>query len=60
MAARAPNAVSRATFANLADTWDRLAVELECAHEFLKVMDAMEAESPLAPSAADGQTTARH
>jgi hypothetical protein len=59
-AARASNAVARATFANLADTWDRLATELESAREFLKVMETMEADSRPAPLAAGVHPPIRH
>ena len=57
-AARAPNAVAREAFANLADTWDRLAVELEGTLRLAKVIEAIEAESYLAPLAIDVQKPA--
>ena len=46
MAACADSAVERETFANLADTWERLAIELETAQSFVQAMDAIEPQRP--------------
>ena len=58
MAARSSNAVAREAFANLADTWDRLAVELEGTLRLAKVIEAIEAEGHLAPVATDAVQSA--
>ena len=59
LAAHAPNAVSRATFANLAETWDRLAAELENAQRLLDAIDSIEVEKLPEPAATGAQRLAR-
>jgi hypothetical protein len=41
LAASASNAVARESFTNLADSWERLARELECAQSFLEGFDGI-------------------
>jgi hypothetical protein len=52
MAARAPSAAARETFHNLADSWERLALQLENAQVLVKSMGAKEANRPFEPSTA--------
>ena len=60
MAARATSATARGTFENLADTWERLAMDLQCAQWFVETMDAIETEKPLEPAVTDAQKLAVH
>jgi hypothetical protein len=54
MATRATSALARETFQNLADSWERLALQLENAQVFVKLMRATEAKRAFAPSVAGG------
>jgi hypothetical protein len=54
MAARAPSAAARETFHNLADSWERLALQLENAQVFVSLMRATEAKRDFAPPIAGG------
>jgi hypothetical protein len=49
LAAQATSPSAKKTFTNLAETWDRLAVELESAQTFLKAMAAIDPEKPSDP-----------
>jgi hypothetical protein len=50
LAAQATSPAAKKTFTNLAETWDRLAAELESAQTFLKAMGAIDPKKPSEPS----------
>jgi hypothetical protein len=54
LAETASTVAARQSLLNLADTWERLASELESARLFLKAMEAIEPRIPPNPSALNG------
>ena len=53
--AESASATAREAFLNLANTWERLASELEIAQRFLQVMDDMERKEVSVPIGLNGQ-----